>query len=164
MLLKNGIPDDLSILSADISNVGSDTDDIVSDLEIISDHIHGAQKVYPTLANGVTLTGAAGAWALGAKTEIIPASTVASIFDLHFVNIGAVSATDTYEVVFYKGDALSEVEIGRCRVVRTAAQSGTAPVPIMTERLPANTRVSAAVASSSGGSDTLVLSVCYHVY
>jgi hypothetical protein len=127
-------------------------------------HIHSAQKVYPTLAAGVTLTGGAGAWELGAKTEIVPISTITAPFDIHYINPGAASATDTYELVLYKGAEGAEIEIGRCRIVRAAAQSGTAPTPMMTELLLSNARISAAIATSGGGSDTIAISIFYHTY
>lgn len=139
-------------------------EEVLYNQHIAEEHIHSAQKVYPTLANGITLTGHNTAWTLGNKTEIIPVNTITSMFDLHWVNIGEASVTDTYEIVFYKGLAGAEIEIGRCRVVRAAAQSGTAPVSLMTPLIPANTRISAALASASGGGDTLELALFYHTY
>lgn len=164
------VPAQNSASNAQIRDVvGNKTDDengnsIYSRAYIQDIHTHAAQKVYPTLANGVTLTGGVGAWALGEFAEVIPVNTVTSPFDIHFLNIGAVSATDTYEMVLFSGLAGAEVEIGRARVVRTAAQSGTAPVPFQCSVLPANTRISSKVASASGGGDTLVFSAFYHTY
>jgi len=143
---------------------GADVFQVLVNQEIQLDHIHSAQKVYPTLAAGVTLTGHNTAWTLGSKTEIVPVNTITSIFDIHFLNIGLVSATDSYEIVLYKGLVGEEIEIGRARVIRAAAQSGTAPVPMMTAMIPANERISASVASAGGGEDTLVLSIYYHTY
>lgn len=139
-------------------------EEVLENQEILLDHIHSAQKVYHSLANGVTLTGHATAWTLGDKTEVVPVNTIDQPFDIHYLNFGSASVTDTFEIVLYKGLAGAEIEIGRARVVRAAAQSGTAPTPIMTEMLPANTRISAAVASASGGGDTIVLSLFYHTY
>lgn len=137
---------------------------VLANQHIMMEHIHSAQKVYPTLADGVTLTGHATAWTLGNKTEVVPVNTITSEFDIHYLNIGAASVTDTFEIVLYKGLAGAEVEIGRVRAVRAAAQSGTAPMPMLTNMIPANTRISAALASASGGGDTLELALFYHTY
>ena len=67
---------------------------ILANQHIFEEHIHSAQKVYPTLADGVTLTGHATAWTLGAIVEIIPVNTITSVFDIHYLNIGAASVTD----------------------------------------------------------------------
>lgn len=149
--------------------IGNKTDDedgdsIYAKLYIAMQHIHSAQKVYPTLAAGVTLTGGVASWALGSFVEVVPASTITSPFDIHHVNVGAASANDTYEIVLYKGALSSEVEVGRCRITRVANVSDISPVPMMTPILPANTRISAKVASASGGSDTVVISIFYHIY
>lgn len=139
-------------------------DSIDAAVEIISDHNHSVQKVYPTLANGITVTGGVDVWTLGNKIEVVPANTITAIFDIHYVNIGVTSATDTYEVVFYSGAEGAEVEIGRCRVTRTSNQSGAAPTPLQTPLIPANTRISASCATATSGADTIVLSVFYHTY
>ena len=128
-------------------------------------HQHSPQKCYPTLLNGITLTGGAAAWALlAAFTEIIPVNTIVNPYDLHFLNVGAVSANDSYEVYFYSGLAGSEVFICSARFVRQLAQSGTAPTPLQTIMLPANTRITAKLASQAGGGNTAVISVFYHEY
>lgn len=127
-------------------------------------HVHNQSRVYPTLANGVVVTGGAGVWQLGAFVEIIPANAIASAFDIHWINFEDASATDVYEFVLYKGLGGSEVEIGRIRTIRDAAQSGTAKVPIQIPAQNANTRISAKVASKSGGGDTVTVSVYYHIY
>ena len=139
-------------------------EEVLYNQHIMDEHFHSPQKVYPTLADGVTLTAHNTAWTLGNKTEIVPVNTITSPFDIHFLNIGLASATDTYELVLYKGLAGAEIEIGRVRVIRAAAQSGTAPMPMLTAILPANTRISGALASASGGGDTLELALIYHTY
>ena len=133
-------------------------------IHTISDHIHSSQWVYPTLAAGVTVTGAAGAWTLGAIAEVIPASTITDPFDVHYINIEAASAVDTYEIVIYKGAAAAEVEIGRVRFTKSANLDTQSGVPFMMDIVPANTRISAACASSGGGGDTITISVEGHDY
>lgn len=41
---------------------------------------------------------------------------------------------------------------------------GTAPHPMQMSVVPANTRISAAIASAGGGGDTGVISIFYHEY
>lgn len=126
-------------------------------------HVHSQSKVYPTLAAGVTITGAA-AWTLGNFQEIIPANTITTAFDIHYINVEAASATDVYEIVFYKGALVSEIEIGRVRTHKNSVQSGANNVPIQVPPQLANERISAKIASSSGGNDTLTISIYYHEY
>ena len=127
-------------------------------------HVHQPAKVYPTLAAGVTATADNAAWTLGAKAEISPVNTINTSFDIHWINVEAASANDTYEIVLYKGGAGAEVEIGRVRTYKTSTISGANSVPIQIPAQDANARISAAIASSSGGGDTLTLSLMYHIY
>ena len=147
--------------------VGNKTDTHAGDslygkIETLTDHIHSTTKVYPTLANGVTVTGDA-AWTLGAFVEIVPVNTITSDFDIHFIDIEDISANDVYELVLYKGLGGSEIEIGRIRFTKDAVQAGTVNQPFQTELIAANERISAKVASSSG-SDNVTISIRYHTY
>jgi hypothetical protein len=137
---------------------------IESKLERIEHHFHDAAKCYPTLAAGKVVTGGVASWALGSFVEIVPVNTISSAFDIHFIVFEAVSATDTYELVLYSGLVGSEVEIARIRTTRESATSGTTDIPCMCYVQPPNTRISAKVASSSGGSDTVTISIFYHTY
>jgi hypothetical protein len=123
------------------------------------DHIHTSSKVYPTLATGVTVSGGA-AWTLGEFTEIVPANSIASPFDIHFLNIAEVSAADTYELVLYA----VTTEIGRIRFTRAlGAGTTSALIPFMTPMIAKKTQIQAKIASASGG-DSCVLSIFYHTY
>lgn len=133
-----------------------------AELTEFEEHFHGVSKVYPTLAAGVTVNGGVGAWALGLATVIVPINTITSEYDLHYINIGSVSANDTYELALFR-DAACTLEVGRIRFTRTAVQSSTSSTPMMTPKLAANTGIWAKLASSSGG-DNIVMSVFYHVY
>jgi hypothetical protein len=127
-------------------------------------HAHQQARCYPTLADGVTINGGAGAWQLTATpTEIIPANAITSSFDVHYVVVEGASATDIYELVLYKGAAGQEIEIGRVRTDRESATSGASNVPIQIPAQDANTRISGAVASKSGG-DNMTVSLYYHLY
>jgi hypothetical protein len=111
---------------------------------------------------GIQLTSGVGAWNLSAAfTEIIPASTIANKFDVHYICVEDMGANGVYEVVLYCG--ASDTECGRVRVVRNAIQSGTQNAPIMTPLIPANSRIRAKAASAAGG-QTIDISLMYHTY
>jgi hypothetical protein len=137
---------------------------LYSHLYMVLQKLVSPQFVFPTLANGVTVTGGTAAWALGSFQEIIPVNTVTSPFSIGFVNVGNASANDTYEIVLYSGTAGNEIDIGHCRVTRVSNTSGTAPVTFTTTPIAANSRISCKIASSTGGNDTLTLSVFYTKY
>lgn len=132
-------------------------------VEILEEHAHSESKVYPTLANGVTVTGAAGAWTLGNYAQIVPINTITTDFDIHFVTIENSSASDIFELVLYA----STTEIGRIKIFALRNISGNVyigPVPIQTPIIRKNTQIQAKVASSSGGGDNIDISIHYHVY
>lgn len=132
-------------------------------LQQLIEHIHASQKVYPTLADGVTLTTAAGDWGLGTITEIVPANTITKEFDIHEVLVEDVNTQDkTYELVLYYGDGDTE-----CARVRFAATSNKGGVPAqfaMTTIIPANSRIRGQLAIQDGGSKTIKFSLRYHEY
>lgn len=137
-----------------------DTATLAGILHTLLDHIHSPGKVYPTLANGITVQGAAGAWGLGNKVEVVPANTITSDYDVHFVVVES-APNDTFELVLYQG--ASDVEVGRVVIVNSA-NVDVLTVPCMTSLIPANARLRAAIASKGGGSDTVVFYIQYHTY
>lgn len=133
-------------------------------VEIIDDHTHMSQFVYPNLADGVVVTGAAGAWTLGALVEVIPVNTITDPFDIHWINVEAASAVDTYVIVLYYGAGGAETEWGRTRFTKSAVLDIQAGVPFQCPIVPKNTRIAAAVANSAGGAETVTISVMGHPY
>jgi hypothetical protein len=131
-------------------------------LHYAEEHVHTASYCYPTLANGVTVTGAAGAWTLGAFVEIVPASTITSEFDIHYVSVEALSANDVYELHLFYG--AGDTFAGSIRFVKNAAVDAVVNAPFMTELIPANSRIRAKLATKGGGSDTADISIVYHTY
>lgn len=130
----------------------------------LEEHAHKEQRVYPRLANPITLTKALGVWAaFPTPTEIVPASTITEALDIHFVTISNISANGAYDLELYMGAALSEVFIGAVTFVRTANKDQAA----LTEQtiiVPANTRISAAISSSNASADTADIKIEYHTY
>jgi len=137
-------------------------DSIYSHVHTLEEHVHSASIVYPTLATAVTVSAGA-SWVLGSFVEIVPASTITSAFDIHYIYVDSISANDTYELVLYKGAESSEIEVGRVRFSKTAAQEGTDNQPFQTPLIAANERISAKVASSSG-SNNVSVGIMYHIY
>lgn len=137
-------------------------DSLYSLIHILGDHVHSPSKVYPTLATGVVVTCGTPAWTLGNFATIIPASTITSKFDIHYISVEALSANAVYEIVFYYG--ATDIEAGRVRVTKNANQDSTLNVPMQTIIIPANSQIRAKVASDSGNADTITLSTKYHTY
>ncbi len=132
-------------------------------VKILLEHNHGSQYVYPTLADGVQLTTAAGDWAQGTTTEIIPASTITSDFDIHEVLIEVVNTKDkTYQLTLYYG--AGDTFAGSVRFSSDTNKGGVPNGSMMTPMIPANSRVRASLAIQDGDSKTATISVRYHLY
>lgn len=148
--------------------VGNKGDDhlgtsLISIVHTLIEHVHSEQKVYPELADPITLESASGAWNLGTIVEIVPVDTITSDFDIHFIAFSSANATDDYEIKLYSGLGGAEVEIATTKTYKQAVQAGSAPSPITTPIQSANTRISAALASGTG-SDTIDITIFYHEY
>lgn len=63
-----------------------------------------------------------------------------------------------------KGLEGNEIEIGRTPFTRQTVQSGVCPIRIQTPIVEANSRITAKIASASGGSDTATIKILYHMY
>lgn len=255
-----------NVSARDVIGTKTDDDDgnsIYSQSYRLDKHFHTRSETYPYLAAGILLTGGAGAWALGTKTEIIPTAAndvntltvtagasgngsvtialddinftvpvvigntgsiatqlrafvytdpltgdsyvitgagndviftrlgrrqiarfvnaggtgvtasvvqttpgvgVGDSFDLHSMSPYNANANTTYQIVFWKGLAGFEERISTKRISRVNVNDAMQPVQIMSPRLPASTRVSASIATLSGGSSTILMGVEYHIY
>jgi len=161
-----------SAANVDIQDViGNKTDDslgtsIYSALYKLVYHSHSVGKVYPLLANPITLTKAANAWVAfpASKTEIIPANTVTKPFNIYYVLISTLSAVGDYIIALYSGNAGAEIIIGYVVASRSANGTIEGIVPTMTPIIPANTRISAALTSGNATADTVKIKVFYNEY
>lgn len=152
------------------SVVGILTDDeskntLFGNMYTLLKHFHSPSKVYPTLANETVINKLnSNAWGLDvAFTQIIPVNIIPNPFDLHYVNIGTISNNDEYELILYKGANPNEVEIARISFDRSTT-STEASIPVQTELLPANTRVSAKLTSRGTQARNISLKLHYHEY
>jgi len=160
-LLLKGYTD---TLESGQTTINGKLDNIISSLEIVTDHIHNGEMVYPTLADGITITSGTGKWTLGNFVELIPANTINAPFDMHFFNTALASLVGTYEIHLYAGAVNSEVLFSKVRFARLSNQTGATPFPILTPVFPANTRISAKMAVNVVTQETLVCSIAYHTY
>ena len=130
-------------------------------VEVIGEHLHSASRVYPTLANGVSIL-SGGVWTLGNFTELIPVNTISVDFDLHYLIVESVTDDETYELVFYN----VETEISRVRWSSDLAAGGRVisfPIPTLMRIQLKNSQIQAKLASS-GEAETVAISVMYHTY
>ena len=133
---------------------------IANNSELVQDHIHSEQRVYPTLADPVAVTAGAGAWNLSAGfTEIVPTATITAPFDIHYITISDADTNEDYEVVLYA----IEVEIARIAFTRTAQFVQSFALPVTTPILPAGTQIQAKSADGTGGA-IANLKIFYHTY
>lgn len=140
------------------------TDSIYGKVKTLLEHVHEHGKCYPNLSDAITITGGVAGWALGSFVEIVPSDTITSPFDIHWIYTSSGSVSDEYQVNLYEGTLGNEVLICEVPVSRDAAQSGTITARVMTLIQAANTRISAKMASKSGGSDTIKIKILYHEY
>jgi hypothetical protein len=131
-------------------------------LHVIEQHVHAVDKVYPVAADPVTLTADSSAtgWLEGAKTEVVPASTITEAFDITGMWVTADTADD-YEIVIYVGAAGSEIEIARVAYTQTSA-TNSSHIPCSTPICAADERISASVVSASNGGEEVYLKLQYH--
>ena len=139
---------------------GHNANSVYAKLHSADDHLHSEGDVYPTLANDVQVTGAAGAWTLGAFTEIVPINTITDDFDIHFIEVSTTSDNDVYEMHFFA----VEVLIAKIRFARTTNQVRISAKPTQTVIIPANTQIQAKLATQAGGSKTADISIQFHPY
>ena len=159
-----------------LTDVGNNDDNhngttLFGRIEQILEHIHSAQKVYPTQAeevggdegDGITLQTAAGNWALGAYVEIVPADKITNEFDIHEILVEDVDTKDkTYELVLYYG--AGDTECGRTRFSSSTNKGGVPNGDMQTILMPANARIRGQLAIEDGGSKTAKISLRYHTY
>ena len=144
---------------------GHNTTTLAGQLHKLDEHFHMSAMVIPTLADGVVVTATSNDWTdLGAFAVVAATNAITSDFDIHFVNVEAVSANGIYELVLFAGADAAEVEIGRVRFGKTTNQDGPTSAPIITPLIPANTQIKAKLASDNAVADTVAISLEYHIY
>ncbi len=136
-----------------------DSDSLSGHAHNTNDHFHKPCLVYPTLANGVAVAGAAGVWGLGGFVQIVPDAAIGSQFDIHWISIEALDDNTIYEIFLYA----VEVFIGHVRFTKNAQQDGTMNIPFQCEIQAAGAQIQAKLASAAGNS-VATISLFYHIY
>ena len=142
---------------------GSNADNsIYSYLKSLDEDRHAVSIVTPSLSAGVTVTSAGGAWTLGAAVTMLPADATTSDFDLHWINVENTSEEGTYEIHLFDDGVL----ITPIRVIVTGTPDDRVSVPrgIKTPKCNAGSVITAKVAHSAGGSETIDISLVFHFY
>lgn len=158
--------DNQTALDNKIGTLSDDESDntLLGKIYILERHFHSESRTYPYLANGILLTGGTNAWTFGNYIEVVPVNTITSPFDIHYINASVTNVSDVFQVEFYSGLVGSEVNIGTVRIRRDQANSNSQQTIMLTPIIAANSRISARIASSSGGNDTMTISIMYHMY
>jgi len=127
-------------------------------------HVHSQARVYPSLADAVSVTSVATAWTLGNFFEIIPANTITKAFDIHWIIVTNMASNDEYEMVLYKGAINNTTEIGRVCFFRSSNFVQEGNLPIQVPIIPPNSRISARLANKSASARTVDVKLYYHDY
>ena len=129
---------------------------------IIDEHIHSPSLVYPTLAAGIVVTSAAGAWNLSAAfVPVVAAGVITERFDIHHISLELLSANAVYELHLFWG--VANTFAGSCRFTKNAVMDGTQNAPMQTIVIPAGSQIDAKIADSAGAS-AATISLFYHTY
>jgi len=129
-------------------------------------HVHGRSFVYPDHADAVVLTAGAGAWDLtGTIIEVVPVNVLSvAAYDLHWINIAAISGNGEIQIDIYKGLGGSEVKIGATRSQRNTNQSRENANRIQIPQQESNERISCRLYDSTVGALTCAVSFEGHYY
>ncbi|KKK99595.1 hypothetical protein LCGC14_2631190, partial [marine sediment metagenome] len=128
---------------------------------VLDDHQHTGTGVYPTLAGGVAVVSGV-AWTLGAFVELVPVNTITTDFDIHWLVVENVTDDEIYEFVFYAATTeITRVRFGAQPGVGSVITLNEVPIQMAIQRK--NTQIQAKVASS-GITETVTVSLMYHIY
>lgn len=113
-------------------------------------------RLYPTLAAGQVLTGAAGANALGTVAQIMPASTAGAPFYVFGVCVDVLTIGAVGEIVLYHG--AGDTEFARFSV---PGATGVIIFPAVKQIADAD-RIRGAIATVAGGAQAGTFRILYH--
>jgi len=133
-------------------------------LHKLDEHVHSVQKCFPILADCISIPSAASSWTYGDYVEIVPVNTITNDFDIHLLNISNISTNDEYEIQIASGNEGSEISIACVSFERTLVMSQEGSVIIQTPVIPANSRISAKLASKSTVANSASFKIHYHTY
>jgi len=139
----------------------SHTPSIIGHLTAGYHHVHDSAKVHPPLADPITLTAAIAAWTYGDPVEIVAANAINKWLDIHWIISTNPSAAGDYELRLKNGDTI----IGTIAFGRSSVQDrGSVYLPIQIPPQPANSQITAELASGNETADTCQIKIYYHTY
>ena len=120
-------------------------------------------RVYPTLAAGVSVASANADWTLGTVTEVVPANTITTAYHVSLVSIEACDENAVYELAVYYG--ASDTLMCTIRFAVSGGFFGNQLYLLPSVKIPANSRLRMALASSNGAGavGTIAVSVVYRL-
>ena len=164
------VPTQNSIANINASDViGSKIDtsagnSLYSKVSSILSQVANISKVYPTLADGVQVIAGVGAWQLGSFAVVVPASTITSNFSIYSISIeDYLGGAGAFELILYSGANGAEVEICSTRIYRSGTYGYAGMVNVRTPITLGNSQIKAKLASQTGGSQSLVISIYYNL-
>jgi hypothetical protein len=115
---------------------------------------------YPCIDDPVTIQKESGVWAdFGTPTEVIPANTIETRFNINLLSISNISATGNFQIRLYFGPAGSEREFMTVPFSGTIALMTSAEIKDGERIIAENTRISAALTGSNNGTNTIGLTL-----
>jgi len=121
---------------------------------------HASVAILPADA-GITVTGAAGAWAQGDLTQIIAADVITTPFFVLGINVQSSTAANTYKLELFYGEATEDESLGIFEFTDSDKKTTPPPLDIRQMPIPPNSYIGAKIASSSGGADNAVITISY---
>jgi hypothetical protein len=132
--------------------------------DLIYDHLHSRMYVVPDLAAALVVTANAAAWNnTGALVEFIATNAVTSPFDIHYA-LAILNNDAEYQFGVYTGLGGAEVLVTSFSVTRISVQQRSIAIPVNMAIVPANTRITVRIATSSANANTCNLKLWYHKY
>jgi len=115
-------------------------------------HVHAPAKLYPKLADAITINNnldgsAAGVWAEGDKQEVIPTTAFDKPFDIHWIKIFTMSGNDEYVLTLYNSSNQVLGEVGFSQITAQVRQTDAI---IQIPPQPANSQILATLAAKGG--------------
>jgi hypothetical protein len=121
-------------------------------------------RVYPTLADGVTVLSDNTDWGLGVITEVVPANTIASAYHISSFDIESCNRDGTLELAIYYGAGDTLMTTRRFSVNGGFFGNMTYLTPSV--KIPANSQIRVRLAYGDGaavGVATITMSVLYRI-
>jgi hypothetical protein len=130
--------------------------------DVLVEHIHARQYVYPSAADPVTIQAinGAGTWSNGAWVQVVPAGIITDDFAIHHVDVSSMSANEDFEIDLANGTTV----IGTISITRGGVQSQSISKDISCELQPANSQIQARLRSGADNGETCGIKIWYHVH